>query len=136
MQYKHSLNRLYALLVIDFVLIFAMGLGIVLMLYHLIEYFKEYLTINDKSVILNKGLIITHEIEVPFNKINSVSVRKGILGGILGYGNIVIFTGNDSSGIVFSAVDNPQEIKTRLPKGCTRSSSIEYLYSANRTCYI
>ena len=77
----------------------------------LLNYFFESLTLDDNHVKLKTGIISNHEIVIPYNKINTVSVKQGILGMILNYGNLIIFTGNDVSGIVFKDIDKPVQLR-------------------------
>jgi len=90
------------------------GVGLLAIAYLVLVYKREYITITDDAVLLNTGLLTTNELEIPFKRINNVSIRKGPLSSILGYGNIVIFTGNDVAGISFKDVDNPAEVKKQI----------------------
>lgn len=78
---------------------------------HLLKYLSESLSLDDKHLKLKTGILSNHEVEIPFDKINTISVRQGLLGKILNFGDIVIHTGNDVSGIAFKSIDNPQQIK-------------------------
>lgn len=114
MKYRHSKTRLYIMCGLWALLIPVFGVGLLAIAYLVLVYKREYITITDDAVLLNTGLLTTNELEIPFKRINNVSIRKGPLSSILGYGNIVIFTGNDVAGISFKDVDNPAEVKKQI----------------------
>lgn len=81
---------------------------------HLLRLFSEKLIIDEKHVKLKTGILSNNETDIPFDKINTIAIRQGLLGKILNYGSIVIFTGNDTSGILFGWIDKPKEIKAEI----------------------
>lgn len=91
-----------------------MLIGIPFLIKALLEYFSNKLRIEKHSIILEKGIISKSTIDIPYNKINSIQVRQGIIGRMLHYGDVVILTGNDIAGQVFEGIDNPQQIKMRI----------------------
>ena len=111
--YRQSIFFLVSKLIID-VLLMAVLIGFVTAIKHLLEYFKVQIELTDKTVILKMGILTSNVTEVPYSKINSISVRKGIVGSMLGYGDIVILTGNDVSGIVFKGIENPDQLKMAI----------------------
>jgi uncharacterized membrane protein YdbT with pleckstrin-like domain len=84
--------------------------------YHLLRYLSESITVDDNHVQIKTGILSNHETEIPLSKINSVSIRQGLFGKILGYGDIIISTGNDTNGIVFKNIDKPKDLKETLKK--------------------
>lgn len=123
-EYRQSKSRLIALLVFDAlialcllptllgryidVLILAALIALVL------TYFFQHITIDPSTVTLTTGLFAQNSTEIPLAKINTVVVKRGIFGRALNYGNLVIFTGNDKSGIKFRGLDRPDEVKRLL----------------------
>lgn len=91
-------------------------IGFVTGILHLIEYLSGSLTVGDKYVKVKTGFLSNDEKEIPYTKINSVSVKQDIIGKILNYGSVIIYTGNDVSGIAFSNLDNPSEVKSLILK--------------------
>lgn len=81
---------------------------------HLLKYLSESLSLDDRHLKLKTGILSNHEVEIPFDKINTISVKQGLLGKILSYGDIIVHTGNDVSGIAFKSIDNPQQIKALI----------------------
>ena len=98
----------------DLVLVIVWGLGFLTGAYHLIKYLSEYLVVDEKHLKFKTGVLSNSEVEVPFNKINSISIKQTLFGKLLGYGDIIVNTGNDVSGIVFKSVDDPQSLKKEI----------------------
>lgn len=69
--------------------------------------------LTDKRVILKTGFISRHTEELRLKKIETVEIRQGIIGRILGYGNIYI-TGTGTSYVLFDAVFNPMAVKRQI----------------------
>lgn len=98
----------------DAILLPFMGLGVLTGFVHLLKFGTEKLTIDDKHVKLKTGILSNNEIEVPLGKINTITVRQGLIGKIFSFGDIVVYTGNDRSGIVFKQLDEPSQIKLHI----------------------
>jgi len=77
---------------------------------------KRSLTVRltDNSVVYSKGILSRQANEVPYSKINSVNVKQGMVEQGLGYGDVIIMTGNDVNGIVLENIENPQGLKTDI----------------------
>ncbi len=77
---------------------------------------KRSLTVKltDSSVIYSKGLLSRQSNEVPYSKINSVNIKQGMVEQGLGYGDVIIMTGNDVTGIVLENIENPQGLKADI----------------------
>jgi len=80
----------------------------------LIRFLTSELGFTNKRLIGKLGLINTKTLESPLNKINNVSVRSGLLGKILGYGNIDITTSSGS--YVYKGIAKPEQFKANLMK--------------------
>ena len=100
--------------ILDAILFFAWMIGVVTGIIHLAKLLSEKLTIGEKHLKLKTGILSNNEVEVPYAKINTISVKQGLFGKMLNFGAIVIYTGNDTSGIVFNQLDNPSEIKREI----------------------
>ncbi len=66
------------------------------------------------SVIYRSGLLTKKSNEIPFSKINSVTVKQNIHERMLGYGDVVIMAGNDVNGIVLENIDNPNSLRDEI----------------------
>ena len=47
------------------------------------------------------------------SKVETVEIKQGILGRILGYGSVIV-TGTGSSNVVISKVSNPIDVKKKI----------------------
>ena len=108
-QHKRSL---LVLLIVDiFVFIWIFGLGLLLALYHWLRYQNNGITLKEKVVVLQRGGLSTSTTEVPYAKVNSVTVNQGVVGKSWNYGDIIISTGNDVAGVTFKGIANPHRLK-------------------------
>ena len=112
--YRIAKEKMALYFVMDFVLLFAYGLGVIIFILHILIYFNYLLTITPSAVLVKRGIIITNTVEIPFNKINSMTIRKGIFAGLFGYGDILILSGNDVQGVKFPNINNPEELKKEI----------------------
>lgn len=103
---NHSLKPFIKDIILMLVLI-----GFITFTLRLLRFLSESLKLEESHIKLKTGIISNHEVVIPYEKINSVSVKQGLLGLILNYGNIIIFTGNDSSGILFKDIDSPVKLR-------------------------
>ena len=76
---------------------------------------NHQLIISNKRVTVRKGVVAKDERFVPLDRIQNVTVRRGVLGAILGYGNITIDSaGGPAAEIVFPAVANAEKVKEAI----------------------
>lgn len=111
--YRQSSVKLVINIIIDTILMFIF-IGWILLPIHILDYLRRTLTITKNGLILKKGILTMHITEMPYSKINSVSVRRGLLGNIFGYGDIIILAGNDTGGIPFKGVEDPEGLKANI----------------------
>lgn len=92
-------------------LLFCVVVGFYTIFRSLARYLSNSIEIGQNGVILKTGLISTVEHEIKYDKINSVTIKQGLLAKMLNYGTITIFSGNDVSGISFPDISHPYEVK-------------------------
>lgn len=115
--FRQHQNSLVAHLLVDLLILsWLLGLGLVLALLHYLRYQNTGITLGAKSVTLLRGGISTKVTQVPYSKVNSVTVSQGILGKSWNSGDVIISTGNDVSGIVFKGIENPHLLKETIEK--------------------
>lgn len=112
-EYRQSVVKLAVSLLIDLLLILIF-IGFFLIPMHVIEYLRNSITITPKGVLMKKGILTSTDVEIPFQKINTVTVKRGVLGKIFGYGDIYIFAGNDIHGIPFKGLEAPEKLKAEI----------------------
>jgi uncharacterized membrane protein YdbT with pleckstrin-like domain len=96
------------------VLLMPIIIGFFLFFSHLITYFSQSIKVTNDSIELKKGIINIDKTEVPHSKINSVQVKQGIFGRMFNFGDVIMSTGNDTSGIKFRHIESPNELKESL----------------------
>ena len=74
------------------------------------------ITVTDRRVILKRGLIRRHTVEMNMNKIESVDVDQTLLGRLFNYGNVTI-RGTGSSFEIFRTVDAPLKLRSTVTAG-------------------
>ncbi len=74
--------------------------------------FTEYGLTNNR-IITKTGIISRSTEEMKLSKVETVEIKQGVLGRILGYGDVVI-SGTGSSSVVISGVSNPIEVKKKI----------------------
>ncbi len=113
--YRQSKNYIVVRLAL-FGFLSLMFVGIPWLIMAIVEYMSSKFIIEKNGVILEKGIISKHTIDIPYSKINSIQVRQQIIGRMLNYGDIVVLTGNDIAGQVFSGIDDPNAVKAKIQK--------------------
>jgi membrane protein YdbS with pleckstrin-like domain len=111
--YKMATARLVMIIIIGLLLIPIFGLGLLIIVIALFEYMRLSLTITPRGIVIRSGVIRVHTEEIPFNKINTISVERGLLGNIFGYGNILFLTGNDVA-TRFLGISNPEALRNEI----------------------
>ena len=111
--YRESNVKLTVDIIVD-VILMALLIGFIRLPIHILEYLKKSVALGANGVILKTGVLSTTTTEIPFSKINSVTVNRGVFGKIFGYGDIAILAGNDVQGIPFKGIDNPERLKNEI----------------------
>lgn len=75
----------------------------------IVSYFTNKLYITNKRVYGSTGLIKKQELDMPIDKVNTITTSKGLLGSIMKYETVSIKSYGD--GWTFPQVKNAQEIK-------------------------
>ena len=70
------------------------------------------LAITNKRVVGKTGLISTHALDAPLNKVQNASVSNGLFGKIFNYGTVRIDTA--AGKYTFYGIKNPNNFKTML----------------------
>lgn len=71
------------------------------------------MVITNRRVVLKRGIISVHTSEIRNVKVETVRLHQGILGRLLGYGDLV-FTGTGESHTFFSVVASPAKTKAKF----------------------
>jgi len=82
-------------------------------------WFRRWTTeiaVTDRRVVLKRGLIRRHTIEMNMNKIESVDVDQTLMGRLFNYGNVSI-RGTGSSFETLHMIDSPLKLRTTVTAG-------------------
>lgn len=91
------------------VIVGLLGLGYTYMLW----YFSVYIVTNERiRQVLQKGLFRKTVVDLSFNKIEEISFHTGVMGGIFGYGTIIIQTG--AGDVTISTVPDAEKVYNKL----------------------
>ncbi len=82
-------------------------------------WFRRWTTeiaVTDRRVILKRGLIRRHTIEMNMQKVESVDVDQTLIGRLFNYGNVTI-RGTGSTFEKLSRIDSPLKLRTTVTAG-------------------
>ena len=79
----------------------------------LIKYLTMEYGLTSKRVIVKTGFISRSTEEMKVNKIETVEIKQGVLGRIIGYGNVIV-TGTGISNVQLLGVKNPMMVKKSI----------------------
>lgn len=75
-------------------------------------YRRIEMAVTNKRVVCKTGIISVHSEELQWNRIESIEIRQGIFGRLLGYGD-VYFSGTGVSYVRFGTIRDPWQTKAR-----------------------
>jgi uncharacterized membrane protein YdbT with pleckstrin-like domain len=87
-----------------------LALAVVWFLVKYIDYASSEFAVTNKRVIIKVGVLRRRTVEMLNTKVEAVAVNQGILGRILGYGNIVV-TGTGGTNEAFNGISSPLEFR-------------------------
>jgi uncharacterized membrane protein YdbT with pleckstrin-like domain len=65
-------------------------LAVVIVCVGILRWTSTEMAVTNKRVIVKTGVLTQKSLEIPLNKVESIGVNQGILGRVLGYGNVVV----------------------------------------------
>lgn len=93
-------------------LIFSGILLVLAFLWYIVINNGKKFTLTNKRIILKTGIIMRNSKELMLRKCESINVRQSIMGRILGYGDVIVSTGEDKD--VFKYVKGPMAFSTKI----------------------
>ncbi len=79
--------------------------------------------VTNKRIIVKLGFFTTHTLELLHSKVETISVYQGLMGKMLGYGDIVV-TGSGGTREVFKAVASPLELRRAVQSASTSKADV------------
>jgi len=98
------------------VLIPVMGLGILILLMMFLKARATKLVIDDREILLEKGLLSKERTEFDIHKIRTVKVSQGLLDRMFGIGNIELYTSGDAPEVIVKSFPEPNRIRDIIKK--------------------
>ncbi len=96
------------------------ALGIVIFVDRFVQRMTSEYAVTSKRVVAKKGFLARRTIELVLSKVESVDVRQGVLGRMLGYGRIVV-VGTGGTRERFSMIANPIDFRRAVQNGQSSS---------------
>jgi len=146
---RHFLILLYELSLITFVLIVSAlvlpeveyknislnsFLSFVLFFAATVEFLDWWFTrfyLTNNRVIRLSGIIGRSSISIPLDKIQDISYDYGILGRILGFGDLVIESAGNFGRISFQYMPSPWRVRSRIQEAIDRQIGAENIWPAD-----
>ena len=85
-------------------------LAVILILVPFLKRANSEFAVTNKRIIVKLGFSTTRTVELLHSKVEAISVNQGLLGKMLGYGDIVV-TGTGGTREEFKAVASPLELR-------------------------
>ncbi len=103
----HQIPQTIAMLV-------AAAVGIVIIFWHWLRYRHTFVAVAANTVEYQTGIFNKDGDDIPYGRINNVKMHRSMLGRMLGYGTIMIYSGNDVEAIRFPHIHNPKGLKEEI----------------------
>jgi len=81
---------------------------------HLISYFTQVIIAKAQSLELRQGLLNVNIIEIPYSKVNAITIQQSWLGRLFNFGTVSLNTGGDEAEIVFTNLSPPRELQAMI----------------------
>ncbi|MFV0542324.1 MAG: PH domain-containing protein [Marinicella pacifica] len=93
------------------ILIAAFGLGIIILLVWYLKTKALKLTVTDRDIVLEKGLLSKEHSEINIDSIRTIRVSQSFFNRIFGVGQIEIFTAGDNPEVVAAGMPEPNRVR-------------------------
>lgn len=103
--------RMSKILFLGDLLLMPILLGFYWFLKHLISYFTQVIIAKEQSLELRQGLLNVNIIEIPYSKLNAITIQQSWLGRLFNFGTVSLNTGGDEAEIVFPNIASPKELQ-------------------------
>lgn len=97
--------------IISLLLIPVFGIGLLIFLSWHLQNKASKLTVNEREILYEKGLLSKERSEININSIRATKVKQSFFNRIFGVGAIEIYTAGDSPEIVATGLPDPNKIR-------------------------
>ncbi|MDD3252662.1 MAG: zinc ribbon domain-containing protein [Lachnospiraceae bacterium] len=87
-------------------------IGIIYLIYAILQVRMTELIISTKRLHGKYGIIHIHQMDSPLTRVNDINIHKGLLGELLGYGDLDIRTGSGT--FYYKKIANPELIRNTI----------------------
>jgi uncharacterized membrane protein YdbT with pleckstrin-like domain len=101
--------------------LFLLALAVILILVPFLKRANSEFAVTNKRIIVKLGFFTTRTVELLHSKVEAISVNQGLLGKMLGYGDIVV-TGTGGTREEFKAVASPLELRRAVQAATTSTA--------------
>ena len=98
--------------------LFLLVLAVILILVPFIKRINSEFAVTNKRIVVKLGFFTTRTVELLHSKVETISVNQGLLGKMLGYGDIVV-TGSGGTREEFKMVAAPLELRRAVQAAST-----------------
>lgn len=99
------------------ILIAAFGLGIIILLVWYLKTKALKLTVTDRDIVLEKGLLSKEHSEINIDSIRTIRVSQSFFNRIFGVGKIEIYTAGDNPEVVAAGMPEPNRVRELVKRG-------------------
>jgi uncharacterized membrane protein YdbT with pleckstrin-like domain len=85
----------------------AVVIGAIILIMLLVRFIFTSVTVGDNGVDYRMGWLNTTLTQISYDKINTVDAFVSLWGGLLSFGTVKVFSGNDVEGIWFKGMEKP-----------------------------
>lgn len=97
--------------ILSVILIAAFGLGIIILLWWYVVSRSTVLTVTDREMRLERGILNKTHSEIQLNAVRSVRVHQSLWQRMFGTGDVEVFSAGDNAEIVAKGMPNPGRIR-------------------------
>lgn len=97
--------------ILAIILIPAFGVGLLILLWWYLKTKAAKLTITDREILFEQGLLSKERSEVSVSSVRTVRIKQSFFNRIFGVGAVEIFTAGDSPEIVIAGLPEPNKIR-------------------------
>ena len=88
--------------------------SIIYLIVVILKYNTTKLNLKEHDLSYTYGILSTTNTDLKFRDIQTISIKKTLIGRMFHYGNIILITGSDTGNIYFQGIDNPEIIKQEI----------------------
>lgn len=97
--------------IVSLLLIPVFGLGLLILLWWYMQCRGSKLTVNERDILYEKGLLSKYRVEISIGGVRTVKVDQSFFNRIFGVGTIHIYTAGDLPEIEVKGLPNPNQVR-------------------------